>query len=116
MDNVSITLILLNTVYMALEAQFRMQTIVAAQPIPRWLWWGNVFVASAFSVELVVKAAILRSDFCRKNWGWNLFDVFLVVCTVCDVVFEGLGVSFFRCLRIIRAVRASRCLQAIQYV
>lgn len=116
LQKVSFTLILLNTIYMAIETETRMNTAVNDEAPPRWLWYGNVWFAIAFAIELLWKLMLYRRDFFRENCGWNVFDGLLVFCSIGDVVFEFLNISFLRGLRVVRAVRATRALQTIHYV
>ena len=116
LDRLSMVLIFVNTVFMGVEAELRMRAAIRDETPPLWLWCCNVGFVIAFGLELSTKAAFFGRQLCRQNCGWNIFDLFLVICLLIDVVFEVLNISFLRSLRVVRAIKVTRALQAIQHM
>merc|ERR550525_456119 len=83
----------------------------------------------AFLVELVIRLiAAGPSFFCSREWAWNYFDTFLVMCSIFEASIEltkhatdsntdgAPSVSSARLLRILRATRLIRALKLARII
>lgn len=116
LDYASLFVIFLNTAWLGFEAEARMKSAVAGEPVGSWVLYVNAIFAAVFSVELVCKIYLLRSDFWKKDRTWNLFDTALVMSSLADVLLDFVNAGFMRTLRILRAVRAARMMRVVGYV
>lgn len=71
-----------------------------------------------FAIEVGLRMfALMRDFFFGTQWGWNLFDFALVVCSVAEVTIEVIyrsGSENFSSLRIVRMVRITRILRVLR--
>jgi len=102
-QSVVITMILLNTLAMGIEADF-----------PDASCWGSVDLAFLmfFTIEICVRLAAYRlMFFCNQDWAWNVFDFTLVGLGLASTFFidsSGHMVTVLRTFRLLRVLRAFR--------
>lgn len=113
-------LILTNTMFMGYEADAAIKAALT-QPkgtVPDWIDTCNLVYNGLFTVELLFRIASLRSWFfvAPGEWGWNFFDVIVVVFSlVTDLLLGSVNLSFIRTFRILRAVRAARVIRVLRF-
>eukprot|EP00930_Biecheleria_cincta_P038555 TRINITY_DN26483_c0_g1_i1.p1 TRINITY_DN26483_c0_g1~~TRINITY_DN26483_c0_g1_i1.p1 ORF type:complete len:683 (-),score=154.24 TRINITY_DN26483_c0_g1_i1:122-2170(-) len=82
---------------------------------PQGKVWDGLFLGW-FLLELLVKLAATGKRFVySKDWLWNLFDFFLVVQAMLDMVLASfVNLSYLRILRVFRLVRVVRVVKNVK--
>ncbi len=98
-----VILILLNTIFLAIEYEGQSQTMVEV------LDWGNTIFTMIFAIEMVLKLLALGFLTYVKE-GFNVFDALIVIVSLLEysklITAEGVTVlRAFRLLRILRLVK-----------
>jgi len=76
---------------------------------------GDVTFAVWFSLELILRIASYKLEFFTgEEWKWNVFDVFLVLNSVAERIFQTANLSFLRILRVFRIVRMVRVVRSVK--
>lgn len=76
---------------------------------------ANVVFVVLFTIEMLLKMYSLGVR-CYFDYMFNRFDCFVVICSILEIVFimtklmPPLGVSVFRCARLLRVFKVTRCL------
>jgi len=75
-----------------------------------------IFTAS-FTTELLLRLVAQECQFfVGPDRKWNVFDSFVVIATILDLVLQGLSdLSVFRVLRLVRVVRSLRMISVLRY-
>ncbi|CAJ1342874.1 unnamed protein product [Effrenium voratum] len=94
--------------------------MIGFQTDPRWEdWSGWIYLELVFAAVLIFEVAVrvylsgCKGYFCGLDWGWNYFDLFLLVTGLTDIVVEVavadgvdmVGASLLRFCRLVRLVR-----------
>jgi len=123
------TLILLNSLFIGVQTEWRVAHIGVVQD-PGVFDVAEKIFAAMFACELVLRMAALKTAFfARKGLAWNLFDMLLVVMSIVEVILTGLAggqdtsdtsgnagkvVRMFRMARIVRVMRVLRFLAELR--
>eukprot|EP00929_Paragymnodinium_shiwhaense_P105162 TRINITY_DN7007_c0_g1_i1.p1 TRINITY_DN7007_c0_g1~~TRINITY_DN7007_c0_g1_i1.p1 ORF type:complete len:590 (-),score=105.01 TRINITY_DN7007_c0_g1_i1:249-2018(-) len=122
-------LIFVNAVFMAFEQQYlgigigydleagdfrrgSEETWPNAEPV---FLIGETFFGIVFTVEVLVKLAVLRAEFCRS--AWNAYDLVIIVCwlmqnmEMLDIAMPPLVVRLARLGRLLRLLRFAKTFQ-----
>merc|ERR1719424_1584442 len=81
----------------------------------------DLFFCIFFTLEIILKLVAYRLRFFRRfGWGWNCFDLILVVTQFCDQLITIIGMessgqegTVWRIFRLLRAVRVVRVLRVM---
>eukprot|EP00435_Cladocopium_sp_Y103_P022952 s1998_g5.t1 len=70
-----------------------------------------------FVVELLIRVGADRMNFFRgdEKW-WNIFDIVLVLNSLCEILFPIADLSFLRLLRVFRMVRVIRVVKNVKWL
>lgn len=109
--------ILANAVMAVLEANYEMANI--RQGLPIGMQICEVAFVSWYTLEIVLKFAVHRlylysGDF----WQWNVFDTFLVLLALYDLIltnFSEMDPSFMRTMRILKVAKISRAVRLLRF-
>jgi len=116
-EAISALLVLINMIWMAVEVEFSINAARNHEEQPGWLLWGNVAFAFVFTLEIFVKIFLYRSEyFLGPARRWNFFDIGLVAFQLTDLIVSTANLTFFRVLRGMRFIRASRIVKTIKIV
>lgn len=118
-------LILINTIFMALEYQFNGLLVGLEINYPymdsvtskHWPWARDTFEASewffglAFSCELVMKLAGLKCDFFKDCW--NYLDLLIVMFWIIDVLpLDPMLIRVFRLAKLLRLIKLAKSIKS----
>jgi len=120
-DNVTFALILLDVVFVGVDASLTMQNIVEQERSLTWLHAIQLCLGMAFSTELAVRVyRHRRAFFVGPGAAWNYFDVFITVFSVLNAILElavggSLGhLTFLRVFRVLRVLRAAHVIRSLK--
>lgn len=118
-------LILCNAIYIGYSSDFHMRAALAAhgregatvdQPFGQEYF--DSFFTIAFALELLLRIIALGCEFfIGHDSGWNLFDTFLVISSLMEMVFASAGfdLTFLRVQRLLKMVRTFRILKIFRH-
>lgn len=113
----SLVLILLNTVFIGVQLEVSMAYVLRGEVPPAWLDYVDIIFVCAFTCEIFLKVCLTRGRFITgRNRTWNMFDCILVLTSLIDRVTVALNLTFLRSLRALRAIRAARMLRSITII
>jgi len=113
----TLVLILLNTVFIGVELEVSMTHVLRGEVPPAWLEYVDLIFMCAFACEIFLKVCLTRSRFFTgRNRRWNIFDCVLVLTSVIDKVTVTFNLTFLRSLRALRAIWAARMLRSISII
>jgi len=109
--------ILCNTALMAYETDAGIDAVRNGEDLPSWISAGNLIFNLIFAAELVFRISVLRSWFFTApgEWGWNYFDMVLVLWSLVSEFFHGSQLSFLRAFRMLRAARVARIIRLARF-
>lgn len=69
-----------------------------------------------FTLEIIVRILGDRLAFCFGiEWRWNMFDAFLIMSSLLEVLIKNNNLSFARLLRVLRMIRGLRIVRALRF-
>jgi len=107
-----------NIIAMGVEVDFdvRGALMTPQEDIPSAFAILNYLFLAIFTVELIMKLLAYRGDFLRgEDQVWNMFDSFLVVTQMAEIVLESSSVGGMRTIRILRLVRTLRVIRLFHF-
>jgi len=123
------TLIMLNSLFIGVQTEYRVHTIGATTE-PRFFSVAEKVFAAFFIVELAMRmVAMKRGFFHPKVLSWNVFDMVLVIMSIIEIVLNimagdadaadasgnaGKVIRMFRMARIVRIMRVLRFLAELR--
>lgn len=114
--------ILANALFMGFAAQAQLQANYARVPVPRMWEYLETSFAVFFMAELLLRLAAERAEFLfSEDAPWNVFDTFLVLLSIFDIVLSeftaagAVNLSFARTLRIFRFARILRIVRVFRF-
>lgn len=114
-------LIMVNALFMGIEVEVMASNIGKSTPIAFYV--ADKVFNGIFLIELLVKLFAYGGHFfCREDWNWNIFDFFIVMYSVLEMIYDVLvalipslveggsasGVDSMRAMRMIRMTRLAR--------
>lgn len=123
-----IVVIFLNGVFIGVQTEYQAHNVT--ESVPGFFPVIEAIFAIVFTAELVLKLVAYRgSFFTMKDWQWNVFDTFLVLIQLLEIVgmmttdhesndnnSSNVNVSFLRLLRILRLFRVLRLVRLLHFV
>jgi len=112
----SCTMILSHIIYMGFEAELGLKAAKRGEAEPDWFFKGDVAFACLFTIELFLRVRMDGLTFVTgKEAHFNLFDAFLLMAQLADILFAILNLGFLRAVRILRLLRAARAMRTAHY-
>jgi len=116
-DTVSLFLTLANIILIGIETDIGLTNALAKLPQPNWAYNAETVFAVLFGVEVCVRICFERMEYVRGNHvRWNLFDCFLAICSLLDILAGILHIPIVASWRLLRVARAVRILKVISFV
>jgi len=122
-NTLSTLVILLNAAFIGITAEYQITHL--GEPIPVAFRWAEWSFYGFYLVELILKLFVLRQlFFCGEDWIWNIFDAFLVLLAIYDVVMyfiedltgsSGMNVTFMRLLRLLKMLKMLRVVRVMRF-
>jgi len=117
----SVVAIIANSIYIGIRANRQVtdsyQQLNSMQDEMGWLVTDIVFIVW-FAVELVVRGLDEQVLFLTgENYGWNAFDVVLLLSSILDIFIAGnSNLAFLRIFRVFRLLRIARVVRAVKFL
>jgi len=111
-------LIILNTIFIGYEVDTSVGRAFEDPPrdLPKWFSYVTMGFTCAFGLELMLRFAAFRLTFITgPECRWNIFDIFVVLCSIAEELLNGIQVSPLRILRALRLVRTLRLVRIIRF-
>lgn len=90
------------------------------EPVPGHFKTLETFFCILFSIELILRVGVERSEFFfTREWKWNAFDILIVLLALMEEIFKLMGDSrssnllFMRIIRVLRVVRIIRLVRVL---
>jgi len=116
LEQMSTVLIMLNCIWMGVEAEVGMRIVRAGGNMPEWSTAIEMTFALVFLMELIGRLGLYGAGFFKyPQVLWNAFDATVVLVQVIDVFVNMYNVSFARSLRVARLLRAARVLMNVPH-
>lgn len=121
-EGACVAVIMSNSLFSGYTVNYEIEHPAMASPMLHGL---DLAFAGFYTFELLLKMLAQGRYFflSRRDLGWNIFDVFLVVFTLADLVVSevgrdsgGMSIAFMRVLRIMRVAKLLRGLRVIRFV
>merc|ERR1719291_1652928 len=104
MQMFSVGLVLVNTIYMGVQASVSLRSIQEGRSMPDAYRYLDIVFLILFVLELAARLLLERGAFFTgPHYRWNAFDSLLVVTSLLDVLLFTLNLSFLRSLKAFRA-------------
>eukprot|EP00747_Dinoflagellata_sp_TGD_P209219 gnl/TRDRNA2_/TRDRNA2_82627_c0_seq1.p1 gnl/TRDRNA2_/TRDRNA2_82627_c0~~gnl/TRDRNA2_/TRDRNA2_82627_c0_seq1.p1 ORF type:complete len:598 (+),score=101.70 gnl/TRDRNA2_/TRDRNA2_82627_c0_seq1:77-1870(+) len=82
---------------------------------PGWYGAVDIMFCTIFSVEILFRLLAEELQFISgPNRRWNMFDLFLVITAIVELIFVGFNLTFMRIFRILRTIRALRIIRVVR--
>lgn len=107
--------ILLNSITIGVEIDWSMQN-ATAPPDPAFPALNVAFIV-IFTIEVIIRciaSGLYFVSITNPDFGWNVFDVILVLSSIAEEALDGLANVNITALRIIRTLRLARSLRIIR--
>lgn len=108
----------MNALWIAHSTNDRIHGRLQVPPVEEPYWHPHMsrLFSWLFMIELFIRLVALRSQFWRRDdHAWNLFDAFVVGCSVLEAIIAFASVTFLRVLRVFRLVRVVRIFKMLRW-
>lgn len=116
-ESTAFFLILVNTLFIGYDLDVSVAALQEGKSPPEWLSIAEIVFVVAFSLESVVKLALMGTKFFTADTKyWNVFDLVLVFTAALDLMLTSYDFTFARIFRLFRVMRTIRLIRAVPWV
>jgi len=108
--------VMLNAAFIGFDTSISMESTLQGRGISSWFRIAHLIFVGLFAIEIVLRVSAFRhSFFFGPDCKWNLFDLALVVSSLCEEILETMApVGFLRVFRGMRMIRVLRLVRVFR--
>lgn len=110
--------ILANSAWIGIQTDIGIKDKLKHPPedVPLWFEDINRCFLAFFVIELLLRLAAWRlAFFFRRDWQWNVFDLFIIISSIVEEIAVFYNFKFLRVMRLLRMARVVRVIRVVRF-
>lgn len=109
-------LILANVGIKVAQMDIDVRRAIADEKPVTWTFPVDMAFTGIYVLELLLRIISDELMFFRgHHWGWNVFDMFVVIVSTFETITNGMSVSFLRIVRSVRLIRMLKVIRGLRF-